>query len=127
MKFKPPYILDARILIVDDQAANVSLLEQLLADAGYTHVSSTMDPHEVCALHRENRYDLILLDLQMPVMSGREVLERLHARGSSSRVLPISGFPPSITEAMGLRRYVRKPFGARALLSLVRETLDETA
>ena len=73
----PPDILDASILIVDDQESNVRLLEQLLADTGYTRVSSTMDPREVCALHRKNRYDLILLDLQMPGMDGFQVMEGL--------------------------------------------------
>ncbi|MDD5028344.1 MAG: response regulator [Rhodoferax sp.] len=70
-------ILNARILIVDDQQANVQLLEQLLADAGYSHVSSTMQPQEVCALHRKTPFDLILLDLQMPVMDGFQVMEGL--------------------------------------------------
>ncbi|MEO8442772.1 MAG: response regulator, partial [Betaproteobacteria bacterium] len=60
--------LNATILIVDDQEPNIVLLEQLLADSGYTAVSSTMKPEEVCALHRKNHYDLILLDLQMPGM-----------------------------------------------------------
>ena len=40
-------ILEASILIVDDQEANVSLLEQMLREAGYAGVASTMDPHEV--------------------------------------------------------------------------------
>ena len=70
-------ILKASILIVDDQDANVKLLEQLLRDAGYTCVSSTMDPQEVCTLHRKNHYDLILLDLQMPGMDGFQVMEGL--------------------------------------------------
>ncbi|OIN91053.1 MAG: response regulator [Comamonadaceae bacterium CG1_02_60_18] len=70
-------ILNARILIVDDQQANVQLLEQLLADAGYSHVSSTMQPQEVCALHRKTPFDLILLDLQMPLMDGFQVMEGL--------------------------------------------------
>jgi PleD family two-component response regulator len=61
-------ILKASILIVDDQPANVDLLVELLNEAGYTCVASTMDPREVCALHRKNRFDLILLDLQMPGM-----------------------------------------------------------
>ena len=64
-------ILNASILIVDDQAVNVSLLERLLREAGFACVASTMNPHEVCALHRKNRYDLILLDLQMPSMDSR--------------------------------------------------------
>ena len=65
MRLDAPDILNASILIVDDQEANVQLLEQLLSDAGYVRVSSTMNPLEVSALHAENRYDLILLDLQM--------------------------------------------------------------
>jgi len=59
-------ILNASILIVDDKSANVELLEQMLRDVGYACITSTMDPHTVCAMHRANRYDLILLDLLMP-------------------------------------------------------------
>ena len=55
-----PDILNANILIVDDQEANVRLLEQMLRDAGYRRIASTMNPLEVCALHRQNGYDLIL-------------------------------------------------------------------
>jgi len=67
-------ILAARILLVDDQESNIILLEELLREAGYTGVTSTMDPQQVCALHRLHAYDLILLDLQMPVMDGFEVM-----------------------------------------------------
>ena len=63
-------ILNADVLIVDDEAAEVVLLERMLSSAGYTSVASTTDPLEVCALHRQHRYDLILLDLEMPGMSG---------------------------------------------------------
>ena len=70
-------LLSARILIVDDQAANVKLLTRLLQEAGYTQVNATQQPTEVCALHRRNDYDLILLDLQMPGMDGFAVMEGL--------------------------------------------------
>ena len=70
-------ILAARILIVDDQSANVLLLTRMLAEGGYRNVSATMNPLEVCALHRKSRYDLILLDLQMPGMDGFQVMEGL--------------------------------------------------
>jgi len=70
-------ILNARILVVDDQEANVRLLEGMLRVAGYTSVESTMDPKKVCELHRRNRYSLILLDLQMPGMDGFQVMECL--------------------------------------------------
>ena len=70
-------ILNASILVVDDQEADVSLLERMLRGAGYTSIASTMDPHEVCELQRKNRYCLILLDLQMPGMDGFQVMEGL--------------------------------------------------
>src|SRR5512140_3445635 len=79
-------ILDAGILIVDDQEANVQLLEQMLSNAGYARISSTRDPRAVAALHRDNRYDLILLDLQMPGMDGFQVMEGLKAIEAESYV-----------------------------------------
>src|SRR6266566_2248495 len=70
-------ILNARILVVDDKEANIRLIEGMLRVAGYTSVESTTDPNEVCELYRQNRYSLILLDLQMPGMDGFEVMEGL--------------------------------------------------
>jgi CheY-like chemotaxis protein len=68
-------ILHGKILIVDDQRVNVLLLEQMLNGAGYVCVASTMNPDEVCQLHRTNRYDLILLDLVMPGTDGFQIME----------------------------------------------------
>ena len=59
----PSDILNASVLIVDDQEPDVNLLKRMLREAGYTAVASTMNPLEVCGLHRKHRYDLILLDL----------------------------------------------------------------
>ena len=107
-------VLKARILIVDDQEANVSLLVQLLSEAGYTGVSSTMDPKEVCALHRKNRYDLILLDLQMPGMDGFQVMEGLKTNDSDGYlpVLVITAQPGHKLRALqaGAKDFISKPF-----------------
>lgn len=70
-------ILLGKILIVDDQPANIQLLEHMLRGVGYVAVSSTTNPRAVRELHHNNRYDLILLDLQMPVMDGFQVMEEL--------------------------------------------------
>lgn len=67
----------ARILIVDDQPSNVRLLEFTLRRAGYSAVTSTVEPRDVQSLHEQNAFDLIVLDLQMPFMDGFKVMELL--------------------------------------------------
>jgi two-component system, cell cycle response regulator len=107
-------ILDASILIVDDQESNVSLLEQVLSAAGYTHVTSTMNPHGVCAMHRENDYDLILLDLQMAGMDGFEVMVGLKTDQSESYlpVIVLTAEPGHKLRALqaGAKDFISKPF-----------------
>ena len=70
-------ILHGKILIVDDQEANIILLERMLRSAGYVSLTATMDPGKVCELHLKNHYDLILLDLLMPGTDGFQVMEGL--------------------------------------------------
>ncbi len=110
----PNDLLKAKILIVDDQAANVRLLEKMLSDAGYTDIATTMDPYVVCALHRKHRYDLILLDLLMPGMDGFQVLEGLKTVDSDSyvSVLVITAQPGHKLRALqaGAKDFVSKPF-----------------
>jgi len=107
-------ILNASILIVDDQAANVRLLERLLRNAGYACVASTMNPHEVCALHRKSRYDLILLDLQMPGLDGFQVMEGLQTNAADGYplVLVITAQPGHKLRALqaGAKDFISKPF-----------------
>lgn len=76
------------ILIVDEQEANVQLLEQMLQAIGHTRITTTQDSPVVCALHREHQYDLILLDILMPGMDGLQVMKGLknQGQGLSSRV-----------------------------------------
>jgi PAS domain S-box-containing protein len=114
MKVAASDILNASVLIVDDQEVNISLLEQMLREAGYTSIASTMNPHKVCALHRENRYDLILLDLQMPGMDGFQVIEALKTNDADAYlpVLVITAQPGHKLRALqaGAKDFVSKPF-----------------
>ena len=114
MKLIESEILNASILIVDDQEPNVSLLEQLLRDAGYTRVASTMNPQEVCGLHRKNPYDLILLDLQMPGMDGFQVMAALKTNAADGYlpVIVLTAQPGHKLRALqdGAKDFISKPF-----------------
>jgi DNA-binding response OmpR family regulator len=116
----------ARILIVDDSEANVRLLEFTLRRAGYLAVSSTTEPLQVAALHRENPYDLILLDLQMPRMSGFEVMAAL-GETASVAVLVLSADPSQRLPALqaGAADFLSKPFDLTEVLLRVRRLLEK--
>jgi PAS domain S-box-containing protein len=128
MILAPSDILNASILIVDDQEANVTLLEQMLREANYARVASTMNPHEVCALHRKHHYDLILLDLQMPGMDGFEVMEALKTndRDGYLPVLVITAQPGHKLRALqaGARDFVSKPFDLVEVRTRIRNMLE---
>ena len=128
MKLPESDILNASILIVDDQQANVALLEQLLSQTGYTRVASTMDPTEVCALHRKHAYDLILLDLQMPGMDGFQVIDSLKTNEADGYlpVLVITAQPGHKLRALqaGARDFVSKPFDLVEVKTRIRNMLE---
>ncbi len=111
---EPLDILNANILIVDDQEPNISLLTQMLNEAGYINVSSTMQPQEVCALHRKHCYDLILLDLQMPEMDGFQVMEGLKTIHTDAYlpVIVLTAQPGHKLRALqaGAKDFISKPF-----------------
>ncbi len=106
-------ILSARILIVDDQDANVRMLERLLGEAGYTHITACRNAVDVCALHRRHDYDLILLDLQMPGMNGFEVMEALKTSDTDPYlpVIVLTAQPAHKLRALkaGAKDFISKP------------------
>ena len=121
-------LFNARILIVDDQDSNISLLKETLREAGYTDLTSTMNSQEVCALHRQHRYDLILLDLQMPVMDGFEVMEGLKSNIEDPYlpVLVLTAQPGHKLRALqaGAKDFVSKPFDLVEVKTRIRNLLE---
>jgi diguanylate cyclase (GGDEF)-like protein len=121
-------ILHGKILIVDDQEANVLLLEQMLRGAGYVSVMSTMNPGEVCELHRKHRFDLILLDIQMPGMDGFLVMEDLKEIETDGYlpVLAITAQPAHKLSALqgGAKDFISKPFDLAEVLIRVHNMLE---
>jgi diguanylate cyclase (GGDEF)-like protein len=107
-------ILNAKILVVDDCADNIDLMQEILRDAGYTDVTSTMLPEQVCPLHRQQCYDLILLDLQMPGLNGFQVMKGLKEieQGGYLPVLALTAHPSFKIAALdaGARDFISKPF-----------------
>ena len=121
-------ILGARVLIVDDQAANVRMLQLLLADAGYSQVTATTLPAEVCSLHRQHDYDLILLDLQMPDMDGFQVMEGLKtiARDPYLPVIVLTAQPGHKLRALnaGAKDFLSKPLDMTEVLTRIGNMLE---
>ena len=121
-------ILNARILVVDDQVIGARALAAMLRDAGYINVTHTTDPFQVCALHRAHRYTLILLDMQMPGKSGFQVMHELNAVESEgyAPVLAITAEPSYKVHALkaGARDFISKPFDVEEVLTRIRNMLE---
>ena len=121
---------NARILIVDDEVANVDVLRRLLERTGFTRVETTNDSREAANLYVRLRPDLILLDLHMPHMDGLEVLDRLNelAEASYLPILILTGdaSPEARREALlrGAKDFVNKPFHSDEVLLRIRTLLE---
>jgi CheY-like chemotaxis protein len=118
----------ARILIVDDQPANIRLLEHTLRRAGYVEVMSTAEPRDVAALQLQHRYDLIVLDLQMPQMNGFEVLEQFRQLAEPDRpavlVMSADSAQRKAALAAGATSFLGKPFKLEDVVARVQEMLE---
>jgi len=119
-----------RILVVDDEAANLKLLDRMLQSEGYHEQVLVEDPRQALTRYRETRPDLILLDISMPHLDGFGVLERLQALGDPLLppvvVLTAQQGRDHLLRALaeGARDYITKPFDRSELLMRVRNLLD---
>jgi putative two-component system response regulator len=122
---------EARILIVDDEEANVRLLERALAHAGYGNISSTTQAREVARLVAECEPDLILLDLLMPHMDGFEVMQLLESLSTRDSYLPILVLTADTSTqtrrralASGAKDFLTKPLDLDEVLLRIRNMLE---
>ncbi len=118
----------ANILIVDDDINNVHLLEQILKETGYNNVGSTLDPQCVCELHLANHYDLILLDMNMPIMDGFEVMKsiKLNTMNDYLPVIVITVQPDHKLRALqaGAKDFISKPFDLLEVKTRIHNMLE---
>lgn len=120
--------LNARILVAEDLKEKVALHEKMLCDAGYRHVTSTRDSRSICSLHAANRFDLILLDLEMSGLHAHKVMEALNEIEPLNYLplLVITGESESELSALqaGARDFVSRPFDPVELLTRIRNMLE---
>ena len=119
----------ARILVVDDEPANVRLLERMLAEAGYRQVKSTTDSRQVLGLYGEFQPDLILLDLMMPHLDGIAVIQQLRIPDDvflPVLVLTADATSDAKTRALeaGAKDFLTKPFDRLEVMLRIRNLLD---
>ncbi|MBK4737881.1 diguanylate cyclase domain-containing protein [Noviherbaspirillum pedocola] len=121
-------IHDGHILIVDDQPGNVTALTGLLVANGYRRISTTTNGRAVAAMHRAHRYDLILLDMHMPDITGLEVMKQLRAADPEHYlpVIVVTGDQHSRIAALeaGARDFIMKPYDFVELDARIRNTME---
>ncbi len=120
-----------RILIVDDQAANVLLLEEILRGAGYSNVKSTQDPRQALGLYCEFQPDLVILDLHMPHLSGLALMEQFGGCTAPDNYVPIlvltaDVLPEARQKALsaGAKDFLTKPFDVTEVVLRIRNMLE---
>jgi putative two-component system response regulator len=129
----PPHVVltRARLLIVDDEAANLAILRRMLQRAGITQLVETTDPLQALPLFVDTLPDLVCLDLHMPELDGFGVLERLIPAipdGSFVPIVMLTGDPSQVVKrralALGARDFVAKPFDSDEVLLRIRNLLE---
>lgn len=120
----------AHIMIVDDQEANVRLLERVLQQAGFANIKSTTNPRLALSLYAGFRPDIVLLDLHMPEVDGFQIMEELRHR-SEGTYLPLLVLTADITREVkqralegGAKDFLTKPVDATEVVLRIRNLLE---
>ncbi|MFC4487938.1 EAL domain-containing protein [Tepidiphilus baoligensis] len=126
-------LTEAKLLVVDDNPANLDLLKAILDEAGFTHVTCLSDSRQVLPTWREGGFDLVLLDIRMPHLDGYTVMAQLEAELEDDH-LPVIVLTAQFDEltreralAAGARDFITKPFDAREVIQRIRNHLEVRA
>ncbi|HEX8237776.1 MAG TPA: HD domain-containing phosphohydrolase [Abditibacteriaceae bacterium] len=114
---------DARILIVDDEPANVRYLEVILQQAGYKNIQVTTDAREALPRFNEFQPDIVMLDLNMPHLDGFAVMEQMQAQIADDSYLPFLVLTADATSQVkrkalgaGAKDFIAKPLDATEVI-----------
>jgi DNA-binding response OmpR family regulator len=118
-----------RVLIIDDEPRILNFIARELAAQGY-EVGTASDPVHGLEMATQERYDLVILDLLMPGMNGREVLQRILSRNPRQPVIVLSALADPASKVtcleLGADDYLAKPFSFEELLARVRARLRKS-
>lgn len=124
-------IREAKILIVDDNAENIAVIEQMLRKAGYASIESTPDSRQAISAVERIRPDMLVLDLFMPAPDGFAILDQLTlspTRDKLMAILVLTGDAAPATKvkalSMGARDFLTKPVDRVDLLLRTRTLLE---
>jgi CheY-like chemotaxis protein len=116
------------ILLAEDSAAVRVAVRQILERFGYTVIEATNGKVALSAAELHDHIDLLLTDVVMPEMSGRQLAEQFSAVRPGAKILFMSGYTDDAIIRHGVLRpgtaYIQKPFSAELLGRKIRETLD---
>jgi len=123
-----PSIEDQKILIVDDDVTSLTLYETILRSAGYKDIIICNDGAEVELRLRDNEVSLVLLDINLPGLSGIEVLERITGTRANLPIVMITGDEDLQTVITCMKKgaydYITKPPARTRLVTAVRKALE---
>ena len=126
----PIRLLSSRILIVDDEPANVLLLERLLEQLGYNNLESYSDATDALPRILNPNVDLVLLDIQMPQISGFDILDNIRDNKNENEFRPVMVLTADATPstkrkalALGADDFLTKPFEAYEVALRVKNLL----
>jgi DNA-binding NtrC family response regulator len=118
------------VLIVDDEDIVRSVAVKVLSGLGY-RVTDTADPMNALAIYKDSwrSIDLVLVDMIMPHMNGKDLFEKLHEINPSVAAILMSGYDATETPftSMGFVAFIPKPYTLQELATRVRQSLDTPA
>ena len=124
-------VSDGKILIVDDEPMNVSLLEQSLKLYGYSNIKSTTDAREALPLFKSFSPDLVMLDLRMPHLDGFKVMDQFNAIETGGPLPPILILTAQTDDVVcmrafkkGAKDFMGKPLNIQEMLGRVKNLLE---
>jgi PleD family two-component response regulator len=124
-------LCESRILIVDDHAANIALLERVLLQGGYKNISKTTDPRQVLELFTLYNPDIVLMDLMMPHVDGLSLMQQLRSRIPDGEYLPILVLTADGTATakrnaltLGAKDFLAKPFDVNEVILRVNNLVE---